>query len=190
MVLRTGSCLVDSAPGGARRSRPADWRCRAGAAFLVRFAASDDSRTALGGSGGLHVPESLHLDVPIADVYLFGRRLGNLPSCMAHLAEVTEHDGTNRSHWDWVAHENKTLGWRSLPGADVVTAASVKFRPARGVRITQSHGPPAIRSPRWGCRGLHFIASLFGRAPPQTIREDLSRVKRVLEGGTALSDVT
>jgi len=68
MVLRTGSCLVDSAPGGARRSRPADWRCRAGAAFLVRFAASNDSRTALGGSGGLHVPESLHLDVPNADV--------------------------------------------------------------------------------------------------------------------------
>jgi uncharacterized membrane protein len=114
---------------------------------------------------------------------------------MAHLDRVTETSGSH-SHWvargpaglavEWDAEiinevENKLIGWRSLAGSDVVTAGSVNFDAARGGRLTQvsvhlQYAPPA------GKAGA-FLASLFGREPSQTIREDLRRFKQLLEAG-------
>jgi uncharacterized membrane protein len=156
---------------------------------------SDDTRTALGGARGIHVRESIRLEVPAADVYRFWRRLENLPAFMSHLNRVTEAaDGT--SHWvaagpgglpvEWDAEiineiENQLIAWRSLPGSDVVTAGSVNFDPVRGGESTQvsvnlQYAPPA------GKAGA-LIASLFGRSPSQTIREDLRRFRQLLETG-------
>ena len=46
----------------------------------------------------MHVRESIRLEVPLADVYRFWRRLENLPRFMTHLDRVTEtSDG--KSHW-------------------------------------------------------------------------------------------
>jgi uncharacterized membrane protein len=157
---------------------------------------SDDSKSALAGDRGLHVRESVRLELPVAYVYRFWRRLENLPSFMAHLDRVTVDDATGRSHWvakgpaglsvEWDAEvinevENQTLGWRSLPGSDVVTAGSVNFDSVRGGRGTQvtvklQYAPPA------GKAGA-VVAALFGRAPYQTIREDLRRLKQLLEAG-------
>jgi uncharacterized membrane protein len=155
----------------------------------------DSTRAALGGDRGIHVRESIRLDVPVADVYRFWRRLENLPQFMTHLDRVTEApDGT--SHWvtsgpagltvEWDAEiinevENKILAWRSLPGSDVVTAGSVNFDVARGGRSTQvrvhlQYAPPA------GKAGA-LVASLFGREPSQTVREDLRNFKQLLEAG-------
>jgi uncharacterized membrane protein len=155
----------------------------------------DSTRAALGGDRGVHVREAVRLEMPVADVYRFWRRLGNLPRFMTHLHQVTETlDG--RSHWvaagpaglavEWDAEiinevENRLLAWRSLPGSDVVTAGSVHFDAARGGRSTRlsvnlQYAPPA------GKAGT-FVASLFGREPSQTIREDLRRLKQLLEAG-------
>jgi uncharacterized membrane protein len=152
-------------------------------------------KSALSGDRGVHVRESIRLEVPLADVYRFWRRLDNLPQFMTHLDRVTEaENGT--SHWvasgpagvrvEWDAEiineiENEVLAWRSLPGSDVVTAGSVNFGPARGGRSTQvsvhlQYAPPA------GKAGA-FVASLFGREPSQTVREDLRHVKQLLEAG-------
>jgi uncharacterized membrane protein len=143
------------------------------------------------------VRESVVLELPIADVYRFWRRLDNLPRFMAHLETVTEDATAGRSHWvaagpgglrvEWDAEiinevENKTLGWRSLPGSDVVTAGSVNFDPlddGRRTRLTVhlQYAPPAGRAGA-------FVASLFGRAPEQTIRQDLQRLKDLLAAGS------
>lgn len=159
------------------------------------YGRADDSRTALAGNAGIHVRESIRLEVPVEQVYRYWRDLQNLPRFMPHLARVTEAaDGTSR----WVAAgpaglevtwdaeiiseaENKVLAWRSLPGADVVTAGSVNFDRVRDGRSTQvsvhlRYAPPA------GNAGA-LIASLFGREPSQTIREDLRRFKQLLEAG-------
>jgi uncharacterized membrane protein len=77
--------------------------------------------------------------------------------------------------------ENKVIGWRSLPGSQVVTAGSVNFAAARGGRSTQvsvhlQYAPPAGRT---GAR----VAALFGRGASQTIREDLRHLKQLLEAG-------
>jgi uncharacterized membrane protein len=86
--------------------------------------------------------------------------------------------------WDAeIVHEepNKVIGWRSLPGADVVNAGSVNFDAAPGgrgteVRVSLQYQPPA------GKLGA-TVALLFGRAPSQQVREDLRHLKELLEAG-------
>jgi uncharacterized membrane protein len=68
-----------------------------------------------------------------------------------------------------------------LPDADVVTAGSVNFDTVRNGRSTQisvhlQYAPPAGRVGS-------VVAMLAGREPSQTIREDLRRLKQVLEAG-------
>jgi uncharacterized membrane protein len=193
--------------GATRRSSGGLWFAAASTPLLYRsvtgqwppllagLVPADDTRTALAGSKGLHVREAVRLEVPIEDVYRFWRRLENLPRFMEHLHSVTEAAG-GRSHWvaagpggvrvEWDAEiinevENRTLGWRSLPGSDVVTAGSVNFDRVRGGRSTQvtvhlQYAPPA------GKAGA-LVAALFGHAPSQAIREDLRRFKQLMEAG-------
>lgn len=154
-----------------------------------------NTKTALAGERGMHVRESIRLERPVADVYGFWRRLEDLPRFMTHLDRVTEMS-PRQSHWvaagpagltvEWDAEiineiENEILAWRSLPGSDVVTAGSVNFGAVRGGRSTQVHvhlqyAPPA------GKAGA-LVATLFGREPSQTIREDLRHFKQLLEAG-------
>jgi uncharacterized membrane protein len=154
-----------------------------------------DTREALAGARGIHVRESIRIERPAAEVYGFWRQLENLPRVLSHLEEVTER-GDGRSHWvargpadlsvEWDAEiindvDNHVIGWRSLPESDVVTAGSVTFKPVRGGRATElsvhlQYAPPAGRAGA-------FLARLFGREPSQTIREDLRRLKQVMEAG-------
>ena len=111
----------------------------------------DSTKNALGGDRGVHVRESIRLEVPVVDVYRFWRRLENLPQFMRHLDRVTQASG-GTSHWitsgpaglavQWDAEiinevENKLLAWRSLPGSDVMSAGSVSFDNVRDGRSTQ-----------------------------------------------------
>jgi uncharacterized membrane protein len=113
---------------------------------------------------------------------------------MTHLESVTEKsDG--RSHWvargpggvrvEWDAEiinevENKVIGWRSLTGSDVVNAGAVNFDPGRGggtkLTVHIQYAAPAGRAGA-------LVASLLGREPSQTVREDLRRFKQLLEAG-------
>jgi uncharacterized membrane protein len=163
--------------------------------FKRLLPAHEDTRAALGGERGVRVRDAIRLEKPLAEVYRFWRRLENLPQFMTHLERVTEL-GDRRSHWvakgpadirvEWDAEiinevENKVIGWRSIPGGDVVTAGSVTFEPARAGRSTQvtvslQYAVPAGTLGAW-------LAMIFGREPSQTIREDLRRFKQLLEAG-------
>jgi uncharacterized membrane protein len=157
---------------------------------------SGDTREALSGQRGVKVRESIRLECPVEEVYRFWSRFENLPTFMENLAEVTDLGG-GRSHWvargpggvrvEWDAEiineiQNKVLAWKSLPGGDVVSAGSVTFEPARGgdrgtqLTVTLQYDPPA------GKFGA-LVASAFGSEPSQTIREDLRRLKQLLEAG-------
>lgn len=157
--------------------------------------AGDDTKVALGGSRGVHVRESIGLEVPAAEAYRFWRRFENLPRFMTHLVSVTETTD-RQSHWvaagpaeltvEWDAEvinevENEVIGWRSLPGADVVSAGSVNFRPLRDgasceVSVHLQYALPTGRAASWA-------ASMLGAEPSQLIREDLRRFKQLLEAG-------
>jgi uncharacterized membrane protein len=163
--------------------------------FSLNGRANGDTRSALSGNRGVNVRESIRLEQPLGDVFALWSRLENLPRFMSHLESVTNL-GNGRSHWvakgpagstiEWDAEiineiENKVIAWRSLPGSDIATAGSVNFSTAREGRASQvsvnlQYAPPA------GHAGA-LVASLFGKEPSQTIREDLRRAKQLLEAG-------
>jgi uncharacterized membrane protein len=205
LALGAGALLV--IVGASRRSRAGAGLALAGVPLLYRgftgrwpdvpngHRNGDGTKAALGGDRGVHVLESIRLEMPVAAAYGYWRRLENLPRFMTYLDRVNEtSDG--RSHWvasgpagltvEWDAEiineiENRLLAWRSLPGSDVVTAGSVTFEEVRGGRSTQvsvhlQYAPPA------GKAGA-LIATLFGREPSQTVREDLRHFKQLLEAG-------
>ncbi len=185
-----GACLAVSSAPLLYRGITGRWPD-----VLNGYLQPDSTKTALRGNRGVHVRESVRLEVPVAEVYRFWRRLDNLPRFMTHVNRVSETPG-GTSHWvaagpagiavEWDAEiineiENKLLAWRSLPGSDVVTAGSVSFVTARSGRSTQvsvhlQYAPPA------GKAGA-LVASLFGREPSQTVREDLRHFKQLLEAG-------
>jgi uncharacterized membrane protein len=205
--LALGSGTLLFLVGVSRRSRRGAFLAASSAPLLYRgitgrwpmlangHTQPDSTKTALGGTRGVHVRESIRLEVPLAEVYGFWRRLENLPRFMTHLDRVTERsDGT--SHWvavgpagltvEWDAEiineiENKLIAWRSLPGSDVVTAGSVNFAGARTGRSTQV-SVHFQYAPLAGKAGA-LVASLFGREPSQTVREDLRHFKQLLEAG-------
>jgi uncharacterized membrane protein len=146
---------------------------------------------------GLKVEQAVTIQKPAEDLYRFWRQLTNLPHFMRHLESVDLLD-QGQSYWtakgpaglrvSWKAEivnevPNEVIGWRSLPGSDVDNAGSVRFRELpqdRGteVRVTLKYDPPA------GKAGI-LIAKLFGRDAQAEVREDLRRLKALLEAGEA-----
>ncbi|MDB6028346.1 MAG: cyclase/dehydrase, partial [Verrucomicrobiales bacterium] len=129
------------------------------------------------------------------DLFEFWRHFERLPVIMNHLESV-EMLGHNRSRWvakapagmhvEWDAeiineHPNELIAWRSLEGADVENAGTVRFQPAPGgrgtlVKVDLEYIPPA------GVIGAK-IAKLFGESPEKQITVDLRRFKQLMETG-------
>ena len=186
----TGACVAASSVPLLYRGVTGHWP-----PGLDGYLDRSNTRTALGGRRGVHVRESVRVERSVPDVYRFWRRLENFPNFMSHIDEVTE-TSARHSHWvasgpagllvEWNAEiineiENQLLAWRSLPDSDIVTAGAVNFDAVRAGRSTQvtvnlQYAPPA------GKAGA-FLASLFGREPSQTVREDLRHFKQLLEAG-------
>jgi uncharacterized membrane protein len=161
-----------------------------------RFAnGAADTRVALAGDRGIHVRDAVRFEVPVEVVYAFWRRLENLPRFMSHLREVKDLGG-GRSHWvaegpakvpvEWDAEiinevPNELIGWRSIAGSDIATAGSVRFSKARQGRSSQLSVHLQYAAP--GGRTAQRLAFLLGRDPAHMIREDLRRVKQLVEGG-------
>ncbi len=144
---------------------------------------------------GLGVEESVIVNATPEDLYAFWRNLENLPRFMRHLESV-ETRGGGRSHWvtrgpagtqvEWDAEivgdvEGELLSWRSLPGATVPNAGAVRFRAMPGgqstvVRVSLKYNPPG------GALGA-AVARLFGENPARQVREDLDRLKTMMERG-------
>jgi uncharacterized membrane protein len=142
------------------------------------------------------VDEAVTINAPAEALFAFWRNLEQLPRFMDHLVSVHQVD-YRRSHWVAKAPAGRTvhwdaeiineiprelIGWRTLDGADVVSAGSVRFKPAPGdrgteVRVRLQYDPP-------GGRVGATVAWLLGHEPSKTIREDLRRVKQLMETGT------
>ena len=164
---------------------------------------ASDTRVALGGTAGMHIHESIVIAKPVREVYEFWRRLENLPLFMSNIDSVTQVSAT-RSRWvargpagsrlEWDAEiindiPDQLIGWRSVEGADVVTAGSVKFERAFGepgtlVTVRMQYAPPA------GRLGA-TISSLLGQNPVQMDQgrpaaiEDAPRSAVLSQGGSA-----
>jgi uncharacterized membrane protein len=145
--------------------------------------------------GGIRLEEAITIGRPISDVYSYWRDFTNFPKFCKQLREVVVLDKT-RSRWTangpndkpltWEAamledKPNELISWRSLENAEFENAGSVSFREApagRGteIRWTLTYNPPA------GPIGS-LIAKLTGREPAILLREQLRRLKQLLETG-------
>ncbi|MBL8209528.1 MAG: SRPBCC family protein [Bryobacterales bacterium] len=133
------------------------------------------------------------------EVYSYWHNYEQLPSFMKYIESVTL-TGEGRSHWvakgpggidlEWDAETTEErpgqfLSWRSLPGADVHHAGSVRFDKATGgrgtlLRVEMQYAPP-------GGRISATLAKLVGQDPGAQIKEDLRRLKQVIETGEVVA---
>jgi len=147
-------------------------------------------------SGEIHVRQTVAINRPPEAIYSFWRDFRNLPQFMSHLEHVEVMD-ERRSHWVakapagrtvvWDAEvtedrPNELLAWRSLEGADVDNSGEVRFERAPGnrgtiLRVEMRYRPPG------GVVGA-MVAKLFGEEPQMQVRDDLRRLKQVMETGS------
>lgn len=143
---------------------------------------------------GIHVTQCCTINVPANQLFQFWRRFENLPQFMTHLESVTSSEG-GTSHWkakapfgqkvEWDAEiiseqPNRLIAWRSLSGADVENAGSVRFVETKDrgteVHVVIDYIPPA------GKFG-NMLAKVIGEDPSSNLREDLRRFKQLMETG-------
>lgn len=138
---------------------------------------------------------SILLNCTPDEAYQFWSNFENLPLFMRHLESVTRL-GESRSRWIaigplgkrvvWdaeIAFDRKddVIAWRSLPDSEIYVDGIVKFRNApanRGTIITVVvvYQPPA------GAIG-GALAKILGKDPSFMMRQDLRRLKALIETG-------
>lgn len=181
--------------GGVLAYRGATGHCDVYQAFGIQTDRRTGKNVSVPYELGVRVDKVITVNKPAEQIYKFWRNLENLPKFMHHLESVKEIDN-KQSHWvakaiggtavQWDAEviheeENRLIGWRTLPGADVPNAGSVHFTPApdnRGtvVKIELQYDPP-------GGAVAAALAKLFGSDPEKQIDEDLRRFKQLMETG-------
>jgi uncharacterized membrane protein len=181
MRSRTGAALA--AIGGVLVWRGATGICRD----------QSDSNVSVPYGKGIRVEESLTIDASAERIYAFWRNVENLPRFMHRVETVAKLDD-ERSHWivrgpagkkvEWDAEiinevPNELIGWRSIDCSEVDHAGSVHFTPTTDgrteVRVLLRYDPPA------GIVGAK-VAQLLGDDPALQVREDLRRLKTLMEG--------
>ena len=141
----------------------------------------------------IHIEQKITINRSPQDLYDFWRNFENLPQFMDHLKEVRRID-EKRSHWvatgpmnysvEWDAEiindePGKLIAWRSIGSSEVDNAGSVRFLEAASgsgtnVHVVIDYIPPA------GTVGW-AIAKLFRQEPQIQVRNDLQKLKQLLE---------
>lgn len=181
--------------GAGLIARGAGGWCPVTAAMDPRLHSDTDmTKRHLGGSRGVIVDDAITIYRPVSEVYSYWRNLENLPRFMDHVEDVRVLDRFH-SHWvargplgvrvEWDAEiindiPPTLLSWKSVGQPDVVSAGSVRFRPAgehaTEVRVKLQYDPPA------GKLGA-TVAWLVGEDPQHQVGEDLRHFKQILESG-------
>jgi len=194
--LRHGrlSGLMSAGVGAGLFYRGLSGHCAVYEAFGVNTADHNEA-VAVPAQQGVKIEKSIIINRPASDLYAFWRRLENLPEVFRHLKQV-DVCASGCSRWvaqgpfnrdvAWDAEiindrPNELIAWRSLPGGDIDTAGSVRFKslsgmPGTEVTVSLKYNPPA------GKLGA-TIAGVFGSDPQRMILEDLRRFKSLMEAG-------
>jgi uncharacterized membrane protein len=143
---------------------------------------------------GVHFTAATTINRSTDEVYHFWHDFRNLPRFMANIESVDVTDGHSRwrakgpvgSTLDWEAETTidrpgEMIAWRSSEGAELPNSGSVTFAPAPGgrgtnLRVELRFDPPA------GPIGA-AVARLFSGVPEQMIKNDLRRLKQIIETG-------
>jgi uncharacterized membrane protein len=185
--------LILTLAGAALLHRGSSGHCNTYKALGINTARRSDNEAPV--ARDVHIEKSIIIDKSPEELYRFWRQFENLPRFMRHLESVS-CSGLNRWHWvakgpagtkvEWDAEvynekPNELIAWRSLAGADITNAGSVRFEPAPNGRGTMVKVVLNYNAP--GGKVSALLAKLFGQEPGQMIEEDLRRLKQVLETG-------
>ncbi|HYW15563.1 MAG TPA: SRPBCC family protein [Allosphingosinicella sp.] len=182
--------VVDTRPSATMVAGAAIAGALVGAAvpFMLASRASGSTR-----SESTTVEESVIINRPPHQIYDFWRDFTNLPQFMDNIESVTKINEV-RSHWKIKAPAGtsvefnslvtedipgRLIAWKSEEGATVPNRGRVEFIETSSgggtnVRATISYDPPA------GALG-RVVAKLFQREPGVQARQDLDRLKQLLE---------
>lgn len=184
--------------GAARRSWPGAALAAAGGLLAYRGVRASGVAEQMvprwRGWSGVQVQCTMTINLPADELFRFWRDFENLPRFMRHLQSVSA-TGERRTRWvakgplgmplaweaDFVEDAPRSISWCSVEGSQVETSGFVQFSPTaegRGaeVRVSLEYKPVG------GRLGAAF-ATLFGKEPRQTVREDLRRFKQLAETG-------
>lgn len=143
----------------------------------------------------LPVTVALAINCPPQQAYEFWRKLENVPRFMRNIESVRE-TGERTSHWvaktpggmrvQWQSEivedqPNQFISWRTRADSEVNHCGSVRFDAAPGgrgtlVKVEMYYGLP-------GGRMAQQAAKLLSAAPETVIKEDLRRLKQLIETG-------
>lgn len=148
------------------------------------------------------ISRSITINAPQEELYRFWRDFANLPAFMAHITRVDVHD-ERHSHWvasdadgnsvEWNAtvtedRPSEYIAWVSDDGAQLRNSGWVSFRAAPNglgteVQALMAYEPPA------GQLG-HAVAKLLHKDPGSLMRDDLRRLKQLMETGELTTNAT
>ena len=193
------SGLLMTIAGGALIYRGATGHSNLYRALSVSTAKRKGLRASVKHGAGIKVEKSVTINKPADELFRFWHNFENLPRFLSHLESVRAiggHSGQSWriSHWaarlpagmkvEWDAEiineaPNELIAWRSLEGAQVPNAGSVRFeRSPNGqsaeVKVALEYSPPV------GKIGS-LVAKLFGEDLEQRVAEDLRRFKHLME---------
>src|SRR5215475_2462433 len=190
------SGLLMTIAGGAMIYRGATGHSNLYRALSVSTAKRKGLRASVKHGAGIKVEKSVTINKPADELFRFWHNFENLPSFLRHLESVRAiGDLSGRlSHWaarlpagmkvEWDAEiineePNELIAWRSLEGAQVPNAGSVRFeRNPNGqgaeVKVAIEYAPPA------GKIGS-LVAKFLGEDPERRVDEDLHRFKQLME---------
>jgi len=170
------------------------WRAATGwSGVYERLGIDRGEREGTVGNLGVRIERGVLVAASADRLYLFWRKLENLPRIMSHLDSVEVLD-ERRSRWHargpagiplvWEAEiindqPPQLLAWRTLPGAPVAHAGSVRFTPSGAstrIDVSLQYDPP-------GGVLTHAAASLMDADAGARIERDLREFKRALESG-------
>ena len=211
-MSEAASIRMGNAPRGLDRTTVLRWGAMVGGGALAILGLSRRSKAGLAAAaaGGALVYAGTRLDAQPREIiarssmlvncspreaYHFWRNFENLPQFMRHLESVTPLGGDRskwtvigplgtRIHWDAeivTDRESEVIAWRSLEDSDIEVDGIVKFSRAPGDRGTLI-SPIIVYTPPAGRLG-HSLARLFSKDPGFLMRQDLRRLKALIEAG-------
>ena len=149
------------------------------------------------GGEGIKITRCFTILRPAAELYGFWRQFENLNRIVGNSARITAVSG-KASHWavrvpfgdecaEWTAEifkdvPNALLAWRSLEGADIANAGTVRFEPAADgegteVIVQLDYDPPG------GKLAAKLAKFLSKDDPRKHVTEALRRFKALMEAG-------
>ena len=190
--------LLTAAVGAMAVKRGFEGHCPVYESLGLNTAEADEPDPAALYERGVKIYETLTVQKPARELYDYWKNFANHPRFMQNVESVRD-EGNGRSFWrihgpagtiwEYEAEiindePGRLIAWRSIAGADVQHAGSVRFLDAPGDRGTEVHLnveylPPAGTVGRFGAKLLR----LLGRAPRNDTREGLRNFKRLMEAG-------